>query len=1033
MVRRAFTGGVLLATSAMAPLALLELTFALLVRGSGFDSAGQGLKFALLLCMLLFSAGAMLGLVEGIVTLGVSLLTKTLAKRRIAEPRWMALIYSFLALPAIAMVAARIFSGRQASQIPGKDIIALGIGLAGLVGAYALFRLIIATREQFRMRRWERREAVILGTALFALAVAIYWVDHAVLPRLYGWFHAALVVLVVATMQLAVGTFYVGFRPRARWLSRVMEPGVSGLIMVAAIASGAWAISSFGASQPLRFVAHEHTAAATRILSGATYLGLTPKAGGSAAPTKQVASPEPAPSLPEVQGPTAPRSSVLLITVDALRADQLAAYGEKGRVTPELDAWAKDAVVFQRGYCQIPHTSFSLASLMTGTYLQSERRAAPARKHRTLPRALRRYGYKTAAFFPPAVFYIDRDAFGAYEEQRFGFEYVKYQYSSAEKRVDQVLSFLQKQRGERVFIWVHFFEPHEPYVHHEGFGSDGGGWQRYRSEVSYVDRQAGRLIKAVRQASPRTIVALTSDHGEEFGDHGSHYHGNSLYEPQVRVPLVLSAPGVAGRKVAGPAQVIDLAPTILSLLELPIPAGMRGTDLGPWLGGQSPSTLPPAFIELRQKRAVIQGNHKLICDLGAGFCELYDLAADPGERHNLAGRQQARAAGLRSRLDRWLASHVPARQDETDDEESLALLDRGNMGDVTAIKGLARMSEAEGELGRRAVQVLASMHSPAARQALVLASKSRDPGVAVQACVGAAQVGDPNCLGTLPGHLSRPDLPPAMRRSALLAQAHAGLRSATLELIQTLESEDDLYGRLDIIRALGRLGDPAAAAVLIKQLGPLRTRYHAVVALGRIRARSAVSALGKLLPSDRFVSLRRAAARALGSIGDRRAVAALRKAVDREQERHVVADAMAALVLLGATPGPGVKALPATDWDCAGKRCTLTLEADGACARGAGRELLVTLTSSVLEKVLSHTVRAESPGPTLKSQRSTGRLDIRCGDTPVAQVDLNRTGALAVPLPADATGALTLTYKGDPPEVGYVGVRKAPEKAPVFE
>ena len=198
MVRRAFTGGVMLTTVSMVPLALMELVHALTFRGSSLDGVGQTLSFILHVSLLLLAAGAVLGLAEGMVTLGVSLLTKTLAKRRVAEPRWMAWLYSFLALPVMAMTSARAFSGRRASQIPGKDLIALGLGLAGLLAAYGTFRLIIAAREQFRMRRWGRRHALLLAPALLLAAALVYWADHAILPGLYEWFHLGLSVLVVA-------------------------------------------------------------------------------------------------------------------------------------------------------------------------------------------------------------------------------------------------------------------------------------------------------------------------------------------------------------------------------------------------------------------------------------------------------------------------------------------------------------------------------------------------------------------------------------------------------------------------------------------------------------------------------------------------------------------------------------------------------------------------------------------------------------------------------------------------------------------
>ena len=1033
MVRRAFTGAVMLATVSMIPLALLELTYALARHGSALGGAGQRLSFILHLSLLLLAAGAVLGLAEGMVSLGVGLLTKTLAKRRVAEPRWMAWLYSFLALPAMAMALARAFSGRRASQIPAKDFIALGLGIAGLLAAYGTFRLIIAAREQFRMRRWGPRQALLLAPALLLAAVLVLWADHAILPGLYGWFHLSLALLAVALIQLSVGTLYVGYRPRKRWLSRVMEPGISALVVVAAVAAGSFSLVGINASQALRYLTFEHTLITARVLKGAAHVGLvggrpkTPRPA-PAAPAKPADSP---PAVKKMAGPLSPGSNVLLITVDAMRADQLAAHGQARAVTPNLNTWSQGSTIFERGYCQVPHTSFSLASLMTGTYLKSELRAAPNRQYRTLAHALRRYGHKTAGFFPPAVFYIDRSDFTEQEKDRFGFEYVKYQYASAEKRVDQILAFLRRHPKERVFVWAHFFEAHEPYKARKGFDFGAGAQDRYQSELAYIDHQIGRLLAHVRQEMPRTIVAVTADHGEAFGEHNSHYHGNNLYEAQVRVPLLISAPGVKGRRVKGPAQVIDLAPTILSLLDIPVPASMRGTDLGPWLAGESASTLPPTFLELMQKSAMVQGSHKLICDFGGDYCELYDLERDPEEQLNLITRLPVVAADMQQKLHRWRGSHlrqVSGRDDDGEDEEAISLLKRGAQGDARTVPGLARLAEGQGELARRAVMVLARLRSPAARAALVKAERSRDPGVSIPACIGAATLGDPACLSKLPDHLDRTDLPPTLRLEALLAQARAGQRQVTEELSQLLASTTDLYRRLEIIQALGRLGDDSATPILLSQLTELRTRMATMETLGKIGATKAVPVLARALTEDRFISWRRTAAVALGRIGEKRAIPSLRRAAVRDLERLVAADATAALLRLGATPGPGARPLPMDDWHCKERRCRLVLGGTETCASLADKELMLALTGGILRRPPVTNTPKIKPAPA-RAEAPVGKpLAIHCGDQELTRVDLARAGAEVVKIPAGARGPLILVTTAAPPHLGYAAVRKTPPR-----
>ena len=150
------------------------------------------------------------------------------------------------------------------------------------------------------------------------------------------------------------------------------------------------------------------------------------------------------------------------------------------------------------------------------------------------------------------------------------------------------------------------------------------------------------------------MIVLAADHGEEFDEHGGRYHGSTLYDEQLRVPLIISIPGIAPHVVDGPVEMLDIAPTLLNLLDIPVPVRMRGTDLGPWLAPPPApaSRLPPAFAEVEDKRMVVAGTDKLLCDLHWGSCAYYDLAADPREQRNLAEARPDRAAALRGHAGR---------------------------------------------------------------------------------------------------------------------------------------------------------------------------------------------------------------------------------------------------------------------------------------------------------------------------------------------------------------------------------------------
>jgi len=1014
MIRRAFSGGVLFALVGLLPLWLMEALYVLLVRGHALESAAGTLEFLLHSLLVLVLIGAVLGAVEGPLILGVSLLTSVLARRRMAEAKWMSWICSFLSLPAIAMIAAKIFSGRRASQIPGKDFIALAIGVLGLAAAYGMFRLIIGCRDRFRIRRWGPRQAALLGSAMLLLAVIFYVADQMVLVRLYAWFHVGLAAGAVACCQLALGALYSAYRPRWRWMGRLAEPGIALLVLVAAIASGLWSLDRIGRSQSLRFLFHQHTAVQSKVLSMASHLGLASRGAPPLRPQK-VVKPKEAPLPPLIAGPRRANSSILLITVDALRADHLGTYGYQRKTTPSIDRWAQQAAVFSRAYCQAPHTSFSMASLMTGAYLYSANKAFPHLRHRTMAQVLRRYGFKTAAFFPPAVFYIDRQSFSAFEKSKFGFEHVKYEYLDAARRVDQVLDFLRQHKKRRVLVWAHFFEPHEPYEERAGFGFGPRAIDRYDSEIAYVDHHVGRLLDHVRKELPDTIIALTADHGEEFGEHGAHYHGNALYDQQVRVPLIISVPGLKGQRIAGPVQVIDLPSTLLSVVDIPIPASMQGTDLGPWLAGEPPARLPPVFSELEQKKMVVQGAHKLICDVTHHFCELYDLQKDPAEQHNLAGRLPAKVDQLRAQLTNWISSRMHKTED--DEADVAHLLQRGLQRDPGVVQGLIKLCTGSAEVRRRAVGVLTHMRAPAALQHLIKASEDRDPGVALPARVGAALLGHRQSLGRLPVLLERPDLPPALRRDALLALARAGHCSATLPLAQLLSSTSQVYQQQEIIEVLGELGDPAAAPALREKLSPLRTRLYAIEALGKVRAKAAVPDLIHSLRTDRFISWRSAAARALGLIKDKRAVDVLQKAVRQELETAVVTEALRALARLESLPRARVRPLKWGGWSCAANTCQLDLGV--SCADTGKGDLLLVFDPPNKDK-------AQPPAEvSVDKPRQGGSLAVRCGSSGIHTLNPARTPTAMIHLPPLQT-RLNLHTANPPPSLVYAALRPGP-------
>ena len=190
-------------------------------------------------------------------------------------------------------------------------------------------------------------------------------------------------------------------------------------------------------SQVMRYAAHERTALAALVLR-AVPVSLQSR---TIAAAERHAAEVALPPLPD--GPRRPDADVLLITVDALRADHVGAYGYPRATTPNIDALAARGTRFTRAYAQAPHTSFSVASMLTGKYFPTLARLAPGERHEPLAAVLRTYGWRTAAFYPPAVFFVDSQKLKSYAETNFDFEYVKFEYHRRQQAGESGLLLLR--------------------------------------------------------------------------------------------------------------------------------------------------------------------------------------------------------------------------------------------------------------------------------------------------------------------------------------------------------------------------------------------------------------------------------------------------------------------------------------------------------------------------------------------------------------------------------------------------------------
>jgi arylsulfatase A-like enzyme/Flp pilus assembly protein TadD len=348
---------------------------------------------------------------------------------------------------------------------------------------------------------------------------------------------------------------------------------------------------------------------------------------------------------PDLEG-----TSVLLVSVDTLRADRLPVYGYGDVATPSIDRLAAQSILFRRAYSHVPLTLPSHASLFTGRLpprhgVRDNLAFRLADEETTLAERLRDAGYDTRGVVSSMV--LRRETGIAQGFERFDDDMPRrgsLRRTFAQRRGDAAVEVAERWLAELAaserpfFLFVHLFDPHTPYDAPPPYA--GTHDHPYDDEIAWIDALVGRLLDSVEGAGldERTLVVLLSDHGEGLGDHVESEHGLTLYREAIHVPLMLRLPGGrdGGRKVAAPVGLTEVAPTLLALLGLP------HDDLaGRVLVGRDLEEDAPIYGETQQPRlqygwsalrSVVVGDLHYI---EAPRAELFDLAQDPGEVRNL--------------------------------------------------------------------------------------------------------------------------------------------------------------------------------------------------------------------------------------------------------------------------------------------------------------------------------------------------------------------------------------------------------------
>lgn len=619
------------------------------------------------------------------------------AWRRAAPRLWWRCALAALGLGALA-VATYVTAARSHVKMRFLDGEVVGMVVAGAAAAAAAAAVVAGLALDrwagpIAERVWRRGALALRGRPLLTLAL---WLVGATAVAL-----APVAVVRVAVPALTRGPVVVGsaLAVLALWAATSSLGALRGVRAAAVVAGVAVALAPWLAlrSPPARRAAIEHGALGKAALRLATRLGDRDRDGHAARAfggadcddhdatrhplaaeragdgrDDNCSGAEAAPAAHRLAPGAAPtaggaRPDVVLISIDALRADRLGAWGYRRPVSPNLDALAARSTRFAWAFTSCPSTRCAMPALMTGRFASTLKGPAP-----TLASVLRDAGWQTASITCCERFLDAREVegFTVIDPSAHAARLARPGQSNADLVMDAVLRYLDQPRGAGAapyFLWIHLYEPHSPYYAPEQPRRFGASEEdRYDAEIRYLDEQLGRLLAALSapERRARTVLAVTADHGDEFGEHGIRFHARSLYNQVVHVPLLVHLPpelgGAGGRVAATPVSVVDVMPTLLELAGVQVPGGLNGRSLAAAArGGEVPTR--PVLLELvpdhqihRNLAGLVWRSWKLIWDREVDAWSLYSLERDPRDLDDRAAAEPDLLRELRDELGRVL-------------------------------------------------------------------------------------------------------------------------------------------------------------------------------------------------------------------------------------------------------------------------------------------------------------------------------------------------------------------------------------------
>ncbi|MCA9680511.1 MAG: sulfatase-like hydrolase/transferase, partial [Myxococcales bacterium] len=373
-----------------------------------------------------------------------------------------------------------------------------------------------------------------------------------------------------------------------------------------------------------------------------------------------------------------PDFDVVLITIDTLRADHLGTYGYGRDTSPRLDALAAEGALFVNGWAHAPSTRYSMPAILTGrlpldVYYDYGVSGWPGilPKATTIAEILRDRGLHTGAvvnyhYFDPYRHMDQGIDPGDYDNSNArlhqGSDPAHTKGSSSREQTDHAIKWLDTLGGQRFFLWVHYYDPHHEYERHREVPQFGDApMDLYDNEIRWTDSQIGRLFDDLKRRGvwDKTIVVVTGDHGEGFGEHDVTHHGYHLYAAQTKVPFIIKVPGQPPRRITTPVGHVDILPTLADLAGAAPSTEMMGRSLVDLLDGSAPPDRDRVIFQQlsyenhHEMRAAVDQRCHLIYNVSPHTSwEAYRIDVDPAEVHDVSD-QPGPCDTVKAAFARW--------------------------------------------------------------------------------------------------------------------------------------------------------------------------------------------------------------------------------------------------------------------------------------------------------------------------------------------------------------------------------------------